>query len=72
LYWNVTGAFTFLQSHCSLPFLLDLLRAPSSIGISHIRRRLELWREFQCAVAEAGKADDCSGDVSEDGLLKQD
>jgi hypothetical protein len=53
-----------------LTYLLHLLCAPSSIGISHVRRRLNLWQEFEGAVAQASYSDDRSSDVAENVALE--
>ena len=67
LLWYGDACFLF-PLKCSL----HLLRAPSSIGISHIRWRLNLWQELKGAVAQASYSNDRSGDVAEDGTLEDD
>jgi hypothetical protein len=54
----------------SLTYILHLLCTPSRIGISHVRRRLNLWQEFKRAVAQASYSNDGSSDVSENVTLE--
>lgn len=51
---------------------LDLLRAPSGIGLAHVGRRLNRWDEFEDGVSQPNGANNRTEDVAEHVVVEED
>lgn len=54
-----------------LPFL-HLFRTPASVGLPHVRRRLNAGDEFEDDVADTDETDNGAGDNAQDSVVEQD